>query len=291
MGWFMNLAWERFGGLGIFTIASIYALGFILAGRHFWFREDFKTVGGLLFTMAVAMTPLIVYGLERGTGFWPAADPGVYRGFHQWIRGGWVLMELGTVLTGLIALAFVRFPFLTAPVAFALWYMSMDLTPLIVGNPMFTWKARLWVSLCFGLVILLASFLVDRRTKQDFAFWGYLFGMLSFWGGLSLMESGSQFAKFGYCLINVGLMLVSILLQRRVFMVFGALGVFGYLGYLAYDVFKDSMSFPFVLSGLGLLVIFCGVMYQRNSRRVEDRIRAAIPGGLQQLLPPKRAVV
>lgn len=100
-------------------------------------------------------------------------------------------------------------------------------------------------------MILLASFVVDRRTKQDFAFWGYLFGMLSFWAGLSLMESGSQLAKFGYCLINVGLMLVSILLQRRVFMVFGALGVFGYLGYLAYDVFKDSMSFPFVLSGLG----------------------------------------
>ncbi|HEV2381872.1 MAG TPA: hypothetical protein VG206_19045 [Terriglobia bacterium] len=74
------------------------------------------------------MTPLIIYGLERGTGFWPASDPGVYRDFHQWIRGGWVLMELGTVLTALIALAFVRFPFVTAPIAFALWYMSMDLT-------------------------------------------------------------------------------------------------------------------------------------------------------------------
>jgi hypothetical protein len=40
-------------------------------------------------------------------------------------------MEVGTVAAGLVALRYFRFPFLTAPIAFALWFMSMDLTPLI----------------------------------------------------------------------------------------------------------------------------------------------------------------
>jgi len=62
----------------------------------------------------------------------------------------------------------------------------------------------------------------------------------------------------------------------------------GDLGYLAYDVFQNSMSFPFVLSGLGLLMIFSAMKYQRNSRRVEAAIRAAVPIGLQELLLHKR---
>jgi 1,4-dihydroxy-2-naphthoate octaprenyltransferase len=72
-------------------------------------------------------------------------------------------------------------------------------------------------------------------------------------------------------------------------MVFGAMGVFGYLGYLAYDVFAHSMLFPFVLSGIGLLVILAGVVYQRNSRQIESRVLGAIPRGLRELLPTERA--
>jgi hypothetical protein len=41
-------------------------------------------------------------------------------------------MEVGTILAGSIALKFIRFPFLTFPIAFSLWYMSMDLTPLLL---------------------------------------------------------------------------------------------------------------------------------------------------------------
>src|SRR5439155_13833543 len=50
--------------------------------------------------------------------------------------------------------------------------MSMDLTPLIYGRSDFTWNQRLWVSLWFGLAFLAVSFLVDRRTRDDYAFWG-----------------------------------------------------------------------------------------------------------------------
>jgi hypothetical protein len=288
MGWFMTLGWQKFGGVGIFAIATVYAIVFVLAGHHLWHEKDLKVPGGLLFTLAVWMTPLAVYGLEMATGIWPQGAPGTFRDYHIWVKGSWILMETGTILAGLIALKFVRFPFLTFPMAFSLWYMSMDLTPLIFKRQEFNWNERLWVSLVFGAVILIASWLIDRRTREDYAFWGYLFGLMAFWGGLSLMESSSELNKFLYCLINIALMLIAIFLGRRVFLIFGAGGVFGYLGHLSYTVFKDSMMFPIALSLLGLLIIFVGVQYQRHHEEIESAVLAALPDFARNLRPVAR---
>jgi hypothetical protein len=102
------------------------------------------------------------------------------------------------------------------------------------------------------------------------------------------MQSGSEFNKFLYCLINLGLMLVAIFLDRRAFLVFGAFGVFGYLAHLSYEVFKDSMAFPFALSVLGLLIIYLGIKYQRNREAIESAILNSLPDGLKNLRPTAR---
>lgn len=288
MGWFMSTAWEDLGGGGILAVSLVYALCFVLAGRTLLHRVDSKVPGGLLVTMAVCMTPLAVYGFERLTGIWPQGDPSAYKGFHIWVKVSWLLMESGTIVAGLIALRYVRFPFLVAPVAFALWYMSMDLTPLLFGQSTFGWDDRHWVSLWFGLAMLLIAYLMDRRTREDYAFWLYLFGMFAFWGGLSLMQSHHELSNFLYLLVNLGLMCVSVLLQRRVFIVFGTLGVFGYVGHLAYQVFRDSPSFPFVLSLIGIAVIYLGIQYQRHRTRIETAILGLVPASFRHAMPITR---
>lgn len=288
MSFFMTLGWEMFGGTGIFLIATAYGIAFAGTGYYLWFKRDLKIPGGLLFTVAVCMTPLAVYGLETLLGIWPQEDPGFYRDYHVRVKGSWFIMELSTIIAGLIALRFVRFPFLTAPIAFTLWYMSMDLTPLIFGKNDFSYDERLWVSLWFGLALLAVSFAIDRKTKDDFSFWGYLFGMLAFWGGLSLMNSDSEVSKFIYCLINIFLMFISVLLQRRIFMIFGATGVFGYIGHLAWRVFEHSMIFPFVLSLIGAAVILLGISYQKHRSAVEKYILDHTPDFLKKRLPQGR---
>jgi hypothetical protein len=233
------------------------------------------------------MTPLAVYGLERWTGLWPAADPGSYRGFFPWIKGGWFAMECATVLAGLFALRKVKFPFLVAPIALVLWFMSMDSVPALFGV---TWDYDLTrrVSIIFGLAMLFVAYQIDHRTKEDYAFWLYFFGLTAFWGGLSSLQSDSEFRKFLYCVLNVGLVVLSVLLRRRVFLVFGALGVNAYLANLAWRVFEHSLLFPFVLTLLGLAIITAAVYYQRHRAAIELRIESVVPLWVRDLLPPSR---
>jgi len=184
-------------------------------------------------------------------------------------------------------LRLIPFPFIVMPIAVALWFMSMDLSEWFHGDT-FTWEQRQEVSLWFGLGLLLVVLLIDGRTREDYAFWGYLAGLLAFWGGLTSMNSDSELGKALYCLINVGLMLVAVLLRRPMFMVFGALGVAAYLGYLSYEVFAESLLFPVVLSLIGLAVIGLGLLYQKHRERLSDRLCAALPASLMDWLPALR---
>ena len=288
MGWFITEAWDSLNGFGVALIAALYAAAFWRAGESLW-KTGMTTPGGLLFTMAVWMVPLAIHGLERALNLWPQGDPGNYRGYYSWVKGSWVLMELGTIAAGALAIAYRPFPFLTFPIAFALWFMSMDLTPLLFGKTEYSWDERKWVSMMFGLAVLLAAYLADlrNRVRQDFAFWGYFFGVVAFWGGLSMMEGGGEAAKFVYCLINVAMIVVSVLLRQRVFLVFGALGVLGYLGHLSYRVFEDSLLFPVVLTIAGILLIYLGVLFQRHSKTIAASLRAQLPEALHDLIPPR----
>ena len=289
MGWLVTLGWENFGGKGIFLIATLYAFLFTMAGLRLLAEPQTRTPGGLLVTMAVCMTPLAVYGFERMTGLWPGADPGQYRGFFPWIRGGWFAMEAATVLTGLIALRKVRFPFLVAPIAFVLWFMSMDAAPALFHAQPWDVDIARRVSIVFGLVMSFVAFQVDHRTDDDYAFWLYLFGMTAFWGAITSIESNSELSKLLYCAMNLGLVVLSVTLRRRVFLVFGSIGVNLYLGHLAWRVFEKSMIFPFVLTLFGLGLITAAVYYQRHRAAIELRIEGWVPLWVRDLLPPARA--
>jgi hypothetical protein len=289
MSWFMVNAWENLGGGGILAVSLVYALGFVLAGRTLWARPGLRIPGGILVTAAVWMTPLAVYGFQRLMSWWPGGSPGIYADYYRLVLGQWIGMEVATVIVAVVALRLFRFPFVTFPAAFALWYLSMDLAPFVSGQAPLTFDERKLVSLVFGAVVLIVGYVVDLRARRDrarldgdFAFWLYLFGLAAFWGGLSLMESGHELDNLFYCLINLGLVFLSVFLDRRAFIVFGAIGVFMYVGHLAHSVFKDSLLFPFALSLLGIGIIFLGLQYQRRRARLEAWVLAKIP-------PPLRA--
>jgi len=288
MSLFMTLGWNSLGGWGGFATALLYGVLALLLTHWFLEKKNLAVPAGIMATLAVVMVPLAIFGAQMALGYWDASKP--FRDYHVFIDWRWIMMEFGTLAVGAVLLWRYRFPFMLMPIAVTLWYMSMDLVPFLFGDWR-DWEIRKFISLWFGLAMVLLAFWVDVRSRhsRDYAFWLYLFGVITFWGGLSSMKSGSEFGKLAYCGINVAMILVGAVLSRRVFAVFGGLGVAGYLGHLSYRVFKDSLIFPFALSGLGLAIIWLGVVWQRREAEWSARLRGYLPAALRELIEARSA--
>ena len=288
---FMNLGWESFGGWGILAITVAYAAVGLKLTAVFQ-RNGYAIPAGICAVFVVALTPLAVYALQQALGVWPEGR--VYREYHRHIEWHWLYMELATLAVGAVVSWKYRYPFLTLPIAFTLWYMSMDIAAMIAGGREYFTSAsialRATVSMYFGLLMLLHAFWVDiraRKSAADYAFWLYIFGVLAFWGGMSMQDTDSELRKFAYLCINLLMLGVGVVLLRRVFVIFAALGICGYFGHLAMKVFEDSWLFPFALTLLGLAVIYLGVIWQRNERQLTQRARRILPVPLKELLDAK----
>ncbi|MCB1644631.1 MAG: DUF2157 domain-containing protein [Pseudomonadales bacterium] len=280
---FMTLGWESFGGVGIMAITVIYGIVGLALTNHFAARQ-LQIPAGICATFVVCLTPLFIYGLQDSLGVWPA-DDSVYQDYHRRVQWNWLYMELATLAAGAIIVWKYRYPFLMMPVAVTLWYLSMDITAMLTGGDL-EWELRKLVSVYTGLLMIALAFWVDMRSvnKADYAFWIYLFGVTAFWMGLSLQESDSELNKFLYLCTNLLLIGVGIILNRRVFAVFGALGTCGYLGHLAFDVFRDSWLFPISLTIIGLAIVYLGIIWQRHEADLTRSARRFLPLPLQKLL-------
>jgi len=290
MSLFMTLARNRLSGWGGFATALCYFGLFLFLTRWLLEQRRLYLPAGIMATLAVVTVPLAIFSAQMALGYWGAGKP--FRDYHVFIDWRWIMMELGTLAIGAILLWRYRFPFMLMPIAVTLWYMSMDLVPFLFGDYEWrNWELRKFVSLYFGLAMTLFALWVDLRSRasRDYAFWLYLFGVLTFWGGLSLMNSGSELGKLAYCGINVFLVLIGAVLGRRVFAVFGGLGVAGYLGHLSYSVFKDSLLFPVALTAIGFAVIAAGVHWQRHEREIGRGLRSALPRALRELVERRAA--
>ncbi len=280
---FMTLGWENFGGWGIFFISLAYSAAGLILANNFQ-RKGYAVPAGICATFVVALTPLAIYGLQQALGWWPDGSP--YREYHRYIRWHWIFLELGTLAGGAIIAFRYRYPFLQMPIAVTLWYMSMDLSAMLAGDNWPDFELRSLVSLYFGLAMTLLAFWIDIRSSRsgDYAFWLYLFGVMTFWGGMTSQHSDSELSKFIYCCINLLLIGVGIAIVRRVFVIFGAIGCSIYLGHLANEVFRDSWLFPIALTAIGLAIIFLGVVWQKNEKCITVKVRSYLPLPLRELL-------
>ena len=96
---------------------------------------------------------------------------------------------------------------------------------------------------------------------------------------LSLMNNWKRFG----CVLSVFLILLSVALQSKFLITIGVIYLFFYLSYLAYDVFKNSLLFPLALIGIGIGLIFSGIMYQRHEADLHSLFQGLIPDSIQSL--------
>ena len=259
---FMGLIATSAGAL--LATALVYMAGFAGSGYFLSNHRGLRTPGGLLSTLAVVTTPVAVLAAMQLTGNVSMS------------LGNQLFVEIATIVAGLVALQVVRFPFITAPIYAALWLMSLTLMDSSLINSGWGSNQPLYVTMVFGAAICALSFVIDRRTAEDYSFWGYFFGMLMVWGAWSFMDRGGELGNFIYFLGNVAFMVASAMLRRKVFLVFGSIGAIWYLGYLAYDIFADSVMFPVALLAIGVGVIYSGIMYRKHGHKLENAIHSLV---------------
>jgi hypothetical protein len=277
---FITNAWDKLRG-GNMLMLSIFLLLLGLSLTHNLLRSKAHIPAGIMATFSLALVPLAVYNLQIMLGYFPD-KPIHYRDFNYLINWCWLIMEFATILAGVIMIYFYRTPFLLFPISVVLWYMSMDLYPFLFSNPAYIFNSadyRANFSTIFGIFMLLAAIGVDLKSesRKDYAFWLYIFGVITFWGGLTCHQDSTEFSRFIYCTINFLLIFLGVLLNRRVFAVFGAIGILIYLQHLAYVIFKDSLSFPVILVLFGILIIFAAMAYARIEKRMHAALKPYIP--------------
>ncbi len=292
---FATLAVESLGMAALFFLSVLYAL--FAVGVAIWFeKRDLGVPAGIFATLAIALVPLAVFALQHVLGFWSdGSNAQHYRDYHMWIDWRWLLMELATLAVGAVMLWRFRYPFLVMPMAVTLWYSGMDVVPALIlqadtdtggtfsGS---TWELRKQITLVFGLVMTLFAFFVDLRSRhsKDYAFWLYMFGVMTFWGALSSMGAGALSGKLIYLALNFGMVFVAAFLGRKVFAVFGGIGIALVLGDLSWHTFKDSFAFVAVLTLLGFALIGTGIWWNKNEAEIARKLRALLPQDLRELL-------
>lgn len=292
---FTTLAVEALGMGALLVLSVLYAVAAIGIAAMLE-KRGFGIPAGIFATLAIALAPLAVFALQHVLGFW-AEGPHTehYRDYHYYIDWRWLMMELATLVAGALLLWRFRYPFLTMPIAVTLWYMGMDIVPALMvhaGIGSGEWyvgaasQLRKLISLVFGLAMLALAFAVDLRTRRgkDYAFWLYLFGLLTFWGALSMLGSAKLAGKLVYLALNFGLVFIGAVLGRRVFAVFGGIGIAIVLGDLSWNLFRDSFAFVLVLTLLGFALIAAGLWWSKREAELTARLRAMLPASLRELL-------
>lgn len=273
----MLLPFTIFVSLGILKIgvAGLLVVALLVGGATFLAAEKLLAMGlriaaGTFSVVSLGMVPLAVHALLSLAG---VEFPKDYADFHRSIRAEYITIEVATLAASVYYLYRHRLPFLMLPVSVILWYLGMDLSTGIFGYA-YGSTFRNW-SLGYGLFLLAVAYAVERRTRHtlsDYSFWLWLFGTLTFWGALTSMDSGSEWGKAVYALINLGLVAGSVLVHRRVLAVAGAVGLTMYLGHLSMKVFRDAALFPLVTLVAGAAVVWVGLKWPAIEARLANAL-------------------
>ena len=233
---FVTRAWDTLVGIPLFLLSTVLFI-FGLMFTQYFLNKKLRIPAGIFSTFSLALVPLATYNLQVWLGFSPM-EKYQYSDFHYWVNWYWVSIEIVTFIAGIAMFYFYRFQFLLFPISIILWYMSMDVFDLLLHQKGAPVAFRATFSMYFGLLVILAAIFIDLKAKDDepdYPFWLYIFGVMTFWGGLSSQSSEYELSKFIYCMINLGMIFVSVFLDSA-FCRFGAIGVLGYLGHLAFEV-------------------------------------------------------
>jgi len=135
-----------------------------------------------------------------------------------------------------------------------------------------TMSENAWIGICFGTIMTGFGMVTEKKTPSSgVPFWAYMIGCTMFSGGLSVLFEdplpfyNNQIFKFIFFLINIGLCLLSLYTQYRVFLIHGIFGCSWYIEQLVYIYYWNSWWLPVILTVIGLAIIAIAIYFSRQA--------------------------
>eukprot|EP01091_Cochliopodium_minus_P000124 TRINITY_DN10157_c0_g1_i1.p1 TRINITY_DN10157_c0_g1~~TRINITY_DN10157_c0_g1_i1.p1 ORF type:complete len:889 (+),score=139.27 TRINITY_DN10157_c0_g1_i1:35-2668(+) len=258
---FMTLGFSSFGGFGLFLISLIYGLSFFFGAYIYFDDPEYKMVRGILSCISLGMVPLGIYGIMEMMN----KTRYRYDELHRIAAGQWVPIEIGTVVIGTVIIYYVPFPFTTSIISFALWFMSMDLVPLFFRD-WYYWDKRMNFSIIFGFLQISAGYYIEVTYSQvqDFAFWIYLFGLIIFSSGLCFYSVRTDKQALIALFLNIILFLLSHVLNRDMFAVFGGIGILLHFPFSMYEM-RRQVSKLYMHVRFSMFILLLAIAAKSNS--------------------------
>ena len=261
---------EKYGNNLLCLLSFVYFCIFTFIGNCFW-KKNKKTPAGLLYVCAASITPVFVRAFEGIIGL---SNMRVYD-----FRIDIITVEIITAIVSFIFLKYRRFGLLVLVSCFSLWRLAFDTIPRFIQNVFnITSGVRETVDILFAVLVIALAYILDKKEKNDYSLWLYIFGPALLWfaasdaimiynHGLNLDKGYAYFGLFGFLY-----MVLSVFFQRKIFMALGVLAVLCSLWHFTYHVLKNPVLFSVIVVIFGLALIFYANFYAKFYETVKDKI-------------------
>lgn len=257
-------------GYNFMTIASVcYAILFYQLGNYAWFSLHSPNLGGILLSLSILMVIPGIIGLNRKS---PRHDSEITVISIQ--------IELAIILCSSYMLYhFPGFPFFVTFIGLATCIFSIDILKLFSPDHTIELTQVKRVIQAFGFLMMVLAWKIETilKPKIDYSYWLYFWGLISFWTAITTESiDSSNFRKFCYGCLNLGLIHFGILSEKLLFVCYGLLGIFLYQDYCYFIMTNSSrqfLSYPIIHN----LLVISSAFYLENHYPSNHILSSTLP--------------
>ena len=244
-------------------------------------QERFRLPGELLQVVSVAVVPMFVFAVLDVVGLWRHAphyyQPDSARHDYQ-LHLEWARMVLAgaTFVAAAGAFWWSRSPFVLVAALVSVTSLIVDATIQFNRN-FYHYELHTSQSIVIALMgaATLAGGVAARgRTERDYSLWLYVAGLAGLAVGVGSQTFSSDAAGWGilWMVVALAILVLSLVLQERLFAAAGLAAMFVYFAKLVFEVFQSANA-ALALVVLGLVLLGVGMLYQRYNERLFSRPR------------------
>ena len=277
----------------ILMLGTLYAGLFLGVGEFLW-RKNEKLPAGILYFLFIAAIGLIVMDIEKMTGFFPHfSDMDKIPNYWDLCRFPVIVLSTLTIIANTVLQRFRNVSLLAVPTIFCSYAIYMTIIDFIYGYKNITDKIFFTSNMIFGAGVGIVGFIKDRLAKADYSKWMYFVGALGFFMFAMLLLDELNIGVWQDQLICFILSLIYIfiglMIQRKQFSIIGILGVIEYIMYLEFDNIEHNTTLlTSVVLVTGLIILYAGVIYNKNVDKLRGFIESKLPGKIRKYLPQNR---